>query len=636
MAARVLRSPTAAILASAVAFYAAFIARTGFRVNGTLYFSLFDDSMISMRYARNLAQGHGLVWNPGQHPVEGYTNLLWTLWMAALHLMRIPEAKIALAVMISGVILLIANALVVGAIARRLTNSRIVPLMAIAFTAFYYPLVFWTLRGMEVGLLTFLISSAILVALRLRERFDRRDLFWLAAIFAAALLTRTDAAVYCAIVGIYAFLTVERESRRKVGFTLGAAIVGTIAAHTAFRLAYYGVPLPNTYYLKIHGIGLGTRLHRGFLSLASVELLHLWAPTLIAGGLLAFQRLRSSRCLLLAAVFLGGCAYSVYVGGDAWEWMQYSNRYVTPGVPSLLVLSSLGLSELAGQTRRRWRLLLPASFIAVFLLTLHSWLPNRALQFAGGTQSAQVVGLALAVAWLAFPRGTRIPLRQGRLAVPATAVALLGVVFMAAVEGLVVARWVYGNAASAMNFDAPNTRYALALRNATTADAKIAVAAAGAIPYFSHRDTIDLLGKSDRFIAMGPAHKNYPFLPGHDKWNYRYSIGKLRPDVVAEMYGETRHELREMSSWGYKRLPSSRYVVFVRSKDGRVRRSQLARFLAQTALPQSSIPRSGSTTRRGGLTNVQTTTAVVLALSTRGAPHQRGRLTESIAGADRT
>src|SRR4051812_38733846 len=53
-------------------------------VDGTRYFWLDDDQMISMRYARHLANGNGLGWNPGQR-VEGYTNFLWTLVMAAVH-----------------------------------------------------------------------------------------------------------------------------------------------------------------------------------------------------------------------------------------------------------------------------------------------------------------------------------------------------------------------------------------------------------------------------------------------------------------------------------------------------------------------------------------------------------------------
>src|SRR5436853_2846934 len=76
-AARLYRRASIAIAGAAGAFYALFIARTAFTIGGHTYFSLFDDGMISMRYARNLAHGAGLVWNAGQHPVEGYTNFLW-------------------------------------------------------------------------------------------------------------------------------------------------------------------------------------------------------------------------------------------------------------------------------------------------------------------------------------------------------------------------------------------------------------------------------------------------------------------------------------------------------------------------------------------------------------------------------
>ena len=40
-----------------------------------------DDAFISFRYAKNLSDGLGLVWNVGER-VEGYTNFLWTLMMA--------------------------------------------------------------------------------------------------------------------------------------------------------------------------------------------------------------------------------------------------------------------------------------------------------------------------------------------------------------------------------------------------------------------------------------------------------------------------------------------------------------------------------------------------------------------------
>ena len=66
------------------AWSAEFIRRTSFiAIDGVQRYCLFDDAMISMRYGRNLIEGNGLVWNPGER-VEGITNLLMTLYMALL------------------------------------------------------------------------------------------------------------------------------------------------------------------------------------------------------------------------------------------------------------------------------------------------------------------------------------------------------------------------------------------------------------------------------------------------------------------------------------------------------------------------------------------------------------------------
>jgi hypothetical protein len=35
-----------------------------------------DDAFISLRYSRHLAEGHGIAWNVGEAPVEGYSNFL--------------------------------------------------------------------------------------------------------------------------------------------------------------------------------------------------------------------------------------------------------------------------------------------------------------------------------------------------------------------------------------------------------------------------------------------------------------------------------------------------------------------------------------------------------------------------------
>ena len=41
-------------------------------VDGKRYYTLFDDAMISMRYAWNFSHGNGLVWNPGERVGRDY------------------------------------------------------------------------------------------------------------------------------------------------------------------------------------------------------------------------------------------------------------------------------------------------------------------------------------------------------------------------------------------------------------------------------------------------------------------------------------------------------------------------------------------------------------------------------------
>ena len=67
-----------------------FIAKKSFVFEGIRYFTLYDDVMIGMRYARNFAYHGQLVWNLGER-VEGFTNLLWVLYFAVLHLVGVPN-----------------------------------------------------------------------------------------------------------------------------------------------------------------------------------------------------------------------------------------------------------------------------------------------------------------------------------------------------------------------------------------------------------------------------------------------------------------------------------------------------------------------------------------------------------------
>jgi hypothetical protein len=96
-------------------------------------------------------------------------------------------------------------------------------------------------------------------------------------------------------------------------------------------------------------------------------------------------------------------------------------------------------------------------------------------------------------------------------------------------------------------------RYGLMLGQVTPRGTTIAVAWAGAIPYFARRDAVDLLGKSDRRIARS-RRQPVPFEPGHDKWDYAYSIGRLRPQVIAQLVRPDPSIPPLLRGWGYVAL----------------------------------------------------------------------------------
>jgi hypothetical protein len=319
-----------------------FIWRSSFVVEGERVFCLFDDPMISMRYARNLAQGHGLVWNPGGERVEGYTNPLWVLYMAGLHLLPVAETKLPLLVQATGALCLVINSLLVWKLASALAPTRpAVGLAAVITTAFYYPLNYWALTGFEVAALAPLVTASAWLAMR-TLRSGRFSLWpYLLALLGTAL--RPDAAV--AYLAVWAFLVVADRPHRVRHLVLGLSLlVLGLAAQTGFRYRYFGELLPNTYYLKLTGYPLFPRMVSG--AIAFWNFVAGFNPLLavLAGVAVAYGR--RPEALLAGWLVLVHSVYSIYVGGDAFEDMGGSNRYLAVIMPCFFVLLWDGLAYL--------------------------------------------------------------------------------------------------------------------------------------------------------------------------------------------------------------------------------------------------------------------------------------------------
>jgi len=120
---------------------------------------------------------------------------------------------------------------------------------------------------------------------------------------------------------------------------------------------------------------------------------------------------------------------------------------------------------------------------------------------------------------------------------------------------------------------------ALAVRGVTASTATVAVVRAGTIPYFSDRTAIDLLGKSDRHVAHLPPRLPSgllafrEFRPGHVKFDFAYSIGRLAPDVVLQL--RQREELADPFLRDYESTFLNNARAYIRHGSPKILRDRL-------------------------------------------------------------
>ena len=341
---------------------------------------LTDDAFISFRYARNLLEGNGLVFNPGER-VEGYSNFLWVLELAALwgaFGLRPEHAAPWLSV-----------AFTVGTLAAmiwwtaRLPAPRqrgLVAWMALGLLCGSATFAVWTSGGgLETRQFTFF--AVLAVACLAPGRASRGLLAAASLSLAAASLTRPEGPLLAAC--CFAWYGVQRrvDTGRWLGMEwacLVAPCAAAVAAHYLFRFGYYGEWLPNTYYAKFvrPWYDMGLR----YLAAAGLETgLYLLLP--LAGcALVAGWRRRRSLAHALPLLCVG--THMVYVarlGGDHFEWRPldfYWPLLAVPAATGVLLCARTVAAALKRLLRRLpaardgWWIRLPAGALAGALFCL--------------------------------------------------------------------------------------------------------------------------------------------------------------------------------------------------------------------------------------------------------------------------
>lgn len=328
------------------------------------YAFLCDDAFISFRYARNLADGFGLAFNPGFERVEGYTNFLWVVILAAGDRLGIDPAQSAIPL---SLLLTVGLWALVARGGARLTPTSAGPWAAVVaplLLASSRSIAVWSTSGLETRLFEVLIVGAVLRVAHELERPRSRP--WGAFLFALATLTRPDGLLVAASVLTVAAATgVRRRTFSLPGIALQAGVFWVIVgAHMLWRKSYYGAWLPNTYYAKVGG---RTWWDMGAAYLGSFALEYgflLLLPLVVAGVVRWVRSGYTHVALVFGAAVIPHALYIASIGGDHFEY-----RPLDVYLPFLFLAAGAGVAGLLARSRAVGAVFLGA------LLVAGTWLP---------------------------------------------------------------------------------------------------------------------------------------------------------------------------------------------------------------------------------------------------------------------
>ncbi len=442
-----------------------YLAHVGFIYTDSNHWMV-DDAFISFRYAENFAEGKGLVFNAGER-VEGYTNFLWVVLLAALYRVGFDTPEIA---RVMGVLFGSASILVLYLLAASLCRKKrfnvfalMPPLMLAACNNF----ALWSFGGLSYPMLVFLVVAGLYFLFYPGKSLP-------AAIFLSlSALTRPEGLLFLFFALLYLLTRERRFTREVILFAVIAA--ASAGGHLLFRLLYYGYPLPNSFYNKV-GFQLN-QLGRGLDYLGGFAMTYApFLPALILAVFIGRKRREGMFLFSLTMVYL---AYIVYAGGDPLP----AYRLVIPIMPVAFVLLSLLMDDLAC----KWNLLRVRLGLFAFLAVLF---------YSGSSYFLFKETLSLPVP------GLPDRFQAGKVK---------GTYMLDKV-------WVWGK------------YIGLWFEHNVPPGALLAVNTAGSIPYYARsHDAIDMLGLTDEHIAHKEMSGLGTGWEGHERYDVEYMLSR-RPD----------------------------------------------------------------------------------------------------------
>ena len=516
-----------------------------------------------MSYAKTFAHTGELIWYEGSNRVQGFTNFLYTLFLSFLHLFNFNPVINTLFVSVLNVFIIFVISLKVTSISMIFSkgNKKISYFLG-GLIPFQYPLLFWSLRGYEVGIISLLLILIIEQIIKYDSSLkdnSKTTIFKIYTLLLIGILIRIDFSVV--LIGISLYFLMYKVSKFtefinliKYNFFVSFFVILLLL----FQYNYYGDFLPNTYYLKTGGFSLIEKIPRGFLS--SFNLL----PLIIFAFLLFVSKphLKKNKIHLNSIFFVIFflLIYNIYIGGDAWEVYKFANRFITPIIPLVFLLIPLFDYENISKKNKLFNFILfGILFISVFLVQLNVKKLLGLEPIRLNINQHEIFYLIAVFFFIIYIKYKYTS--QYLLAILFTLFLSYSHIQNMFTDGVQVT-WV----------DNLNVVIGKKINQVAKQDAVIGLFWAGNLSYYIDRPVIDFLGKSDRFIAKNPpvreiteSRYNFSdFHPGHNKWNFQYSISNLSPDIIIRTW-KGKEFFEQIETNQYKK-----YCIEVESDTGMV------------------------------------------------------------------
>ena len=291
-----------------------------------------DDANIYFVYMNHVAQGHGFVYNVGGEHVEGFTSLLWTIIGSIIMAVHLPLEMT----------LLLGNILLLSYLLSRIWtfidgDKHFISWKSALFLAVLSCIpgfIEWNILSLlETGLWTALLG---LLFLSIMEDASHLIIGMLGSLL---ILCRPEAMLWgYAACFLSAFLHFRSTKKLPIHASIPFLMITiTLMGLIAWRLYYFGYPLPNTYYAKVSS-DIVTNAVSGIKYIAKF---FIQVPImLIVMGLIVFDILQSMKnktmssmqwIILIFAKML--FIIPIVTGGDHFEL----SRFFQSGIPLLLM-----------------------------------------------------------------------------------------------------------------------------------------------------------------------------------------------------------------------------------------------------------------------------------------------------------